>query len=152
MRNVKYKLISLLMALVFVLGMTGVFPASAEGQDTPKRTVMFYAIGSNLESQAECFTKKFVEFSNSPYNENLDIIVLTGGSLQWHTPSEYLDGADEVDVEYDQVWKVVGKKEGEEHGAFKDGYAGIRKSEYGRPRNAHRVYGLLLYELSRGHL
>jgi hypothetical protein len=112
MRNVKYKLISVLMALVFVLGTMCAFPASAEGQETPKRTIMFYAIGSNLESQAECFTKKVLEFSDSPYNEDLDIIVITGGSLQWHTPSEYLDGADEIDAEYDQVWKVVGKKDG----------------------------------------
>ncbi|MBR6916251.1 MAG: hypothetical protein IKN36_07815, partial [Clostridia bacterium] len=125
------------MAFVFVLGTMCAFPAFAEGQKTPKRTIMFYAVGSNLEAKSKCFTNKFVEFSNSPYNENLDIIVLTGGSLKWNTPGEYLDGADEVDVEYDQVWKVVGKKDGEEHGSFKliepTGMPGYEMANMGAP-------------------
>ncbi|MBQ9545287.1 MAG: hypothetical protein IJV00_09185, partial [Clostridia bacterium] len=86
----KNKLISLLMALVFVFGTICAFPVSANEQETPKRTIMVYAIGSNLEAQSKCFTNKVLEFSDSPYNEKLDIIVLTGGSLQWHTPGEYL--------------------------------------------------------------
>ena len=41
--------------------------------------------------------------TESLYNENLDLIVITGGSFEWHTPSEYLDGAEDISVEYDQV-------------------------------------------------
>ena len=63
--------------------------------------------------------------------------MITGGSLKWNTPGEYLDGADEVDVEYDQVWKVVGKKDGEEHGSFKliepTGMPGFEKANMGSP-------------------
>ena len=125
------------MALVFVLGTICAVPVSANEQTAPKRTIMVYAIGSNLEAESKCFTKKFVEFSDLPYNENLDIIVLTGGSLKWNTPGEYLDGADEVDVEYDQVWRVVGKKDGEEHGAFRlvepTGMPGYEKANMGDP-------------------
>lgn len=137
MKNHNRKLICLFMALVFVLGTICAVPVSANEQTAPKRTIMVYAIGSNLEAESKCFTKKFVEFSDSPYNENLDIIVLTGGSLKWNTPGEYLDGADEVDVEYDQVWRVVGKKDGEEHGAFKliepTGMPGYEKANMGDP-------------------
>ena len=166
MRNTKYKLISVLMALVFVLGTISAVSVSAEGQETPKRTVMFYAIGSNLESQSNCFTNKVLEFSDSPYNENLDIIVITGGSLQWHTPSEYLDGADEIDAEYDQVWKVVGKKDGEEHGAFKliepTGMSGYEKANMGAPEtltafmdycytnNPADIYDIILWDHGGG--
>lgn len=125
------------MAFVFVFGTIGTISANAEEKNVPKRTIMFYAIGSNLEAQSRCFTKKVIEFSNSPYNENLDIIVITGGTEKWHTPAEYLDGADEIDVEYDQVWKVVGKKDGEEHGSFKliepTGMPGFEKANMGDP-------------------
>lgn len=135
MKNNNKKLICLLMALVFVLGTTCTISVSAEEKTVPKRTIMLYAIGSNLEADSQCFTKKVIEFSNSPYNENLDIIVITGGSFKWNTPAEYLDGTDEIDVEYDQVWKVVGKKDGEEHGSFKliepTGMPGYEKANMG---------------------
>ena len=135
MKNRNRKLICLFMALVFVFGTICAVPASADEQETPKRTIMVYAIGSNLEANSKCFTKKVVEFSNMSYNENLDIIVITGGSLKWNTPGEYLDGADEIDAEYDQVWKVVGKKDGQEHGSFKliepTGMPGYEKANMG---------------------
>ena len=137
MKNHKRKFICLFTALVLVLGTICAYPASADGETAPRRTVMFYAVGSNLEAQSKCFTNKVVEFSNSTYNENLDIIVITGGSFKWHAPAEYLDGAEEIDVEYDQVWKVVGKKDGEEHGKFKlvepTGMPGYEKANMGAP-------------------
>ena len=119
MKNNNKRLICLLIVLIFILGTTSTISVSAEENTVPKRTIMFYVIGSNLEADSSCATNKLIELSSSPYNENLDIIVITGGSLKWHTPAEYLDGADEISVEYNQVWKVVGKKEGEEHGSFK---------------------------------
>ena len=98
------------MALVFVLGTVCAVSAGADGETVPKRTIMVYAVGSNLEANLYLFTDKIDEFLNSPYNENLDMIVITGGTTEWHTPAEYLDGAEEIDVEYDQIWKVVGKR------------------------------------------
>ena len=62
MRNTNYKLISLLMALVFFLGTVSAVSVSADGQEVPKRTIMFYATGSNLEAQYKCFTKKSSSF------------------------------------------------------------------------------------------
>ena len=125
------------MALVFVLGTVCAVSAGADGETVPKRTIMVYAVGSNLEANTYLFTDKIDEFLNSPYNENLDMIVITGGTTEWHTPAEYLDGAEEIDVEYDQIWKVVGKKDGEEHGVLKliepTGMPGYEKANMGAP-------------------
>ncbi|MBO4870087.1 MAG: hypothetical protein J5585_10290, partial [Clostridia bacterium] len=137
MKNTKTKLLSLFLALVFVFGAVCIVPSAADDISGTKRTLMVYAVGSNLESGYKCFTRNIIEFTESPYNENLDIILLTGGALKWHTPAEYLDGADEISAEYVQIWKVVGKKEGEEHGKLKllepTGMEGFEKANTGAP-------------------
>ena len=93
----------------------GVFNAAA-APDAQTRTVMLYLVGSNLESKWGCGTWNLLQAMSAGYDENLDFIVMTGGAKTWYLESEYLDGADEVDCEYDQIWKVEGKRSGEEHG------------------------------------
>ena len=117
MNKNKTRLISFVMTVVMLVSVisASAFNAAA-APDAQTRTVMLYLVGSNLESKWGCGTWNLLQAMSAGYDENLDFIVMTGGAKTWRMESEYLDGADEVDCEYDQIWKVEGKRSGEEHG------------------------------------
>lgn len=94
------KLLSVVMALVLILGILTVCPFSVGAESVQTRTVMLYLVGSNLEADEGAGTWNLVQSMEAEYDENLNFIVMTGGSEEWHTEAEYLSGAEEVDPEY----------------------------------------------------
>ena len=70
-----------------------------------KRTIMLYACGSNLETDAVMATYNLRQVLKSQFSSDEDIrfIVMTGGSYQWHLEKEYLEFPDDVSVPKDAV-------------------------------------------------
>ncbi len=138
MKNIKNRLISFLLTLVMLTGVLAAVPLNAlAAPDTQTRTIMLYLDGANLETNWGCGTWNLVQSMEADHDENLNYIVMTGGSKEWHTEAEYLDGAEEVDAEYDQIWKLEGKRDGEEHGRMKllepTGIEGFEKANAALP-------------------
>ena len=111
--------LSILLSLTIIMSViSGLFPtvvSYAQG-GAQTRTVLLYGIGSNLETDGGSLTWNLKQSMNAEYDENLQYIVITGGADAWQTPGEFLKGADEISTQYNQVWKLEGKREGEEHG------------------------------------
>lgn len=138
MKNIKNRLISFLLTLVMLTGVLAAVPLDVfAAPNAQTRTLMLYIVGSNLEGDWECATWNLVQSMEADHDENLNYIVMTGGSKEWHTEEEYLDGAEAVDAEYDQIWKLEGKRDGEEHGKMKllepTGIEGFEKANMGKP-------------------
>ena len=135
MKNVKLRLLSLLLTVVMTVGVFAVIPVNALGEQT--RTVMLYLIGSDLEEVDGSATWNLVQAMSADYDENLDFIVMTGGSRRWKTGSEYLDGVTAIDPTYNQIWKLEGKRDGESHGVMKllepTGIAGFETANMSTP-------------------
>ncbi len=108
-----------------------------------KRTIMYYECGCDPETTAGAASANLVEAMNAEFNhEQIRFIVITGGANQWQMESKYLKDQDgnpieEISNEYNQIWELTGKAEGEEHGYMTlldgDGVTGdgdaARKSE-----------------------
>ena len=108
-----------LTAVSAALIMSSAFSAFAfadSEKDVPVRTVMLYCFGSNLETDSSYATGNLLQMMDSVYNEDLNLIVLTGGASEWHMPAEYLVGAEEISPDAVQIWKIEGKQDGAEHG------------------------------------
>lgn len=98
--------------------------AQDESQNAPeaKRTIMYYEDGCDPETTAGAASANLVEAMNAEFdNEQIRFIVITGGANQWQMESEYLrdqegNQIDEISNEYNQIWELTGKAEGEEHG------------------------------------
>lgn len=138
MKIIKTRMITFFLALVMLAGPLAAVPVKASSaQEIQTRTLMLYLDGANLETDWECATWNLTQSMNANYDENLNYIVMTGGSKEWHTPEEYLDGAEAVDAEYDQIWKLEGKREEEEHGKMKllepTGIEGFEKAHMAKP-------------------
>ena len=111
----KKKVLSVLLTLIIIAGLFPAITANAQG-DPPTRTVLLYGMGTNLETESGCLTWNLKQIMAAEYNENLQFILLTGATEKWQTPAEYLDGTDHIDKQCNQIWKLEGKREGEEHG------------------------------------
>ena len=133
----KKRLLSLLLALVILSSVVSVIPAHAEDDKIPTHTIMLYAIGTDLESDSGCFTFNLKQIARSAYNENVSFIVMTGGAKKWQTESEYLSGAEEISAEYNQIWRITGKENGEKHGKMTllegSGLPGLEKTAMSDP-------------------
>ncbi len=92
---------------------------AAAAEELPVRTVMMYCCGSDLESDSAFASENLKQAMLSDYNENLNFIVITGGSKKWCLENEYLTGASAVSAVYNQVWELTGKGENESHGKMK---------------------------------
>ena len=77
------KIVILMFALTMAFGMS-LAHAAAEAAEIPTRTVMMYCDGSDLEAYSYCATDNLIQAMESEYNENLNYIVITGGSQMWH--------------------------------------------------------------------
>ncbi len=138
MEKMKKRLIAFLTAAAVVFCLIAVSPQPAEASQEPqKRTIMLYLVGSNLERMWGDGTWNLVQAMKADYDENIDFIVMTGGTTEWKTEAEYLSGAEEVNPEYDQIWKIEGKRENEDHGIMKlieaTGIEGFEKANMSKP-------------------
>ena len=119
-RRIMMKISKILTGLVLSASMAmsafSVMPLTVKAREPVSRTVMMFIVGSNLEDLQGNATLNLKQSMNSEYNENLNYVVMTGGSDSWKTPSEYLSGAEEVNPDYNQIWLLEGKRDGEEHG------------------------------------
>lgn len=117
---------ALIIAFAISIAILGVasLPAVYAQDDAPKakRTIMYYEDGCDPETTAGAASANLVEAMNAEFdNTQVRFIVITGGANQWHMDSEYLrdqDGnpIDEISNEYNQIWELTGKADGEEHG------------------------------------
>ena len=110
-----HKILCALLSLILFVSALPAF-ALPEPVEPVLRTVMLYLVGSDLEGEFELATYNLTESMRTEENEYLQFIVLTGGSYFWYTDSEYLDGADSIDPELNQVWSLRGRRTDEEHG------------------------------------
>ena len=139
MKILKFRLIPFLLTLVMLTGVLAAVPPDVfAAPSVQTRTLMFYLDGANLETNWGCATWNLVQSMEADYDENLNYVVMTGGSNDWQTTAEYLDGAEEIDAEYDQIWKLEGKRDGEEHGKMKliepTGIEGFEKANMAIPQ------------------
>ena len=108
---------------IAILGVASLLAVYAQ-DDAPiaKRTIMYYEDGCDPETTAGAASANLVEAMNAEFdNTKVRFIVITGGANQWQMESEYLrdqDGnpIDEISNEYNQIWELTGKADGEEHG------------------------------------
>lgn len=102
------KLLCLLLsaAMLFSLGAA----AAAEEAQAPTRTILFYGIGSNLETSWGMLTWNLHQILEADIPANVNFLVMTGGALEWQTEKEYLEGADAVGkAQHNQLWLCSGK-------------------------------------------
>ena len=130
------KVIGVILSIAITLGMVVIAPVQA-GASTLTRTVMLYCIGSDLEKRDGFATNTFISAMEAEYDENISFIVMTGGTKNWFTPSEYLSGAEKIDASYNQVWKLEGKRGEEAHGEMtlleETGIEGYEKTSMVQP-------------------
>ena len=112
------RFLCLLIAALMITVMLSAVPLSVNAEAVQTRTVMLYIIGSNLERDYACATYNLVQSMEAEYDENLNFIVMTGGSKKWHTEAEYLNGAESINPAYNQIWVLDGKRDGEAHGGM----------------------------------
>lgn len=110
------KLSAFMLSFVLVLEAAFCLPFTAFANDAPMRTVMLYLVGSNLEDDGSSATTDLLECLNSDYNENLNLIVITGGANKWHLGKKYLSGTEKISSQYNQIWKLEGKQSADGHG------------------------------------
>lgn len=74
-------------------------------------TVMIYMCGANLESDNSLATSDIEEILGiSGQPDDVNIIIETGGSQSWHTPSSYLNGATSIPNSQLGRWHVENNK------------------------------------------
>ena len=115
MNNKLKRIICVFLSVLILSGVLSSLAANAEDK-IPTHTVMLYGVGSDLEGDSGCMTFNLYQIMRSGYNENVNFIVMTGGAEKWQLPSEYLSGADEISAQYNQIWQIRGKHDGEKHG------------------------------------
>ena len=131
------KLICVIIAAALLL--PGVFSlASYAVTDTATtRTIMFYVVGSNLEEDYGSASVSILSILSAEYDENVSIICMTGGTLEWQMSSELLVGTDHIDADYNQIYKLEGRKGDEEYGRMtlleEKGIPGAETTDMGKP-------------------
>ncbi|MBR6707741.1 MAG: hypothetical protein IKI84_13860 [Clostridia bacterium] len=107
------RLFSLLTAAMLVLCMTGGLfsgPARADSPDLATRTILLYGCGSNLESQGAMMTWNLYQILEAEIPEDVNVIVMTGGSRKWFVEPEYLSSAETIgESGMNQFWICSGR-------------------------------------------
>ena len=111
---------------ISILGVVSLSAVYAQNDSGPapkaKRTIMYYEDGCDPETTAGAASANLVEAMNAEFdNEQIRFIVITGGANQWQMESKYLRDQDGnrikgISNEYNQIWELTGKADGEEHG------------------------------------
>ncbi|MBP3883715.1 MAG: hypothetical protein J6D54_02090, partial [Olsenella sp.] len=99
----------------------------------PARTIMIYMDGGASEANTGVCSTIIKEYLRARFDrDNFRVIVMTGGSSEWHLESQYLRDKDGgtltgISNEYNQVWEVYGAQ-GEKEGYLRlldgDGVSG----------------------------
>ncbi len=135
-------LLIVLLSLTFIA--SGVF--ADENSQKAKRTIMLYMCGADLERATGAATHNLKQIlgANFSSDEDVRLIIMTGGTKKWKTPGEYLsdpngigidekDGSYKISAKYNQIWEAKGADsdsaaEGNKHGTLllldKDGITG----------------------------
>ena len=104
---------SLLTAAMLVLSMTGGLFSDLARADSPAqatRTLLLYGCGSNLESQGAMMTWNLYQILEAEIPEDVNVIVMTGGSRKWFVEPEYLSGAERIgEGGMNQFWICSGR-------------------------------------------
>lgn len=133
----KKKLMIVLISLAVFAACLAFFVTKPRAAEPVDRTVMVYMVGSDLEGDYGLGTYNLTEAMKADYNEHLQFVVVTGGSLEWYMETEYIEGTDGIDPNLNQVFSVSGKKDGEEHGTMTlieaDGLPGFEDSDMADP-------------------
>ena len=137
MKSIFKRGLSLIISLILIFSLVqGAAAAAISGagtgsQDKAKRTIMFYVCGSDLETESglASFNIKQILESSFSADDNVKFIVLTGGSLLWNLPGEYLSdpnglglstneetGENTISSEYNQLWEAKGADAAENAG------------------------------------
>ncbi|MBQ3424546.1 MAG: hypothetical protein IJH38_05035 [Clostridia bacterium] len=105
--------------LCCVLALSLIAPALAEmpadgSADVPAgeaaRTILLYAIGSNLETDNGFLTGNLMQILNADIAPDIRFVVMTGGSEAWQTPAEVLEGAEAIGRDANnQIWLCSGR-------------------------------------------
>ena len=105
-----------------------------------KRTVLLYACGTNLETNAALATFNIQQVLRAHFSADDDVkfIIMTGGAKEWQMESKYLcdpenESADiEISNEYNQIWEAKGADAPENPGKMvlldRDGLTGDGES------------------------
>ena len=108
----------IILFLFFIMILTAVVLCyHAKDSGKSKRTIMLYGIGSNLESVHANLTFNLKQCMDATIPENVNFIVITGGSQRWFLPEDRLfdesGNPATVDPEKKQIWKLTGSSDGE---------------------------------------
>lgn len=126
------QMISLSLSLMMVLALTGVTAAFAEGGQTPERsarTIMLYCSGHDMESpHSGLVSKGLNHMMQNEIPDSVNVIVLTGGAMCWND-SLWLDGAEAVNADCNQVWKMTGAHDGKDGALVPAAPEGIKGAE-----------------------
>lgn len=74
---------------------------NSDGSDVV--TVMVYLLGSDLESDCGYATDDLIEMQNAVFSENVNLIVMTGGTLEWQNDLVSSDTCQYWHVKDDQI-------------------------------------------------
>ena len=109
-------IIILFVFFVLILLALVLFVHKREGNKS-KRTILFYGVGSNLESVHANLTYNLNQCMEAAIPEDVNLIVITGGATRWYLPEDRLfDEAGNptaVDPDKKQIWKLTGTNGGE---------------------------------------
>lgn len=129
--------LSLLLSVILICSLAqGAAAAAVKGAgagsgDKAARTILFYVCGSDLETESglASFNIKQVLESNFSADGDVKFIVMTGGSLQWNMPANYLSdpnglgmavdeetGEYTISSKYNQLWEAKGADAAENAG------------------------------------
>ena len=88
----------------------GAAAEAAASSGTAVRTIMLYGCGSNLEHESGMLTFNFKQILTADIPEEINFVVLTGGSEVWETEAEYLEGAEAIgEDQHVQLWLCSGR-------------------------------------------
>ena len=135
MKRILSAFICILLVFTLVLPQTATAAPSGDQQDgdCAKRTVLLYICGSDLESEFAMATYNLEQIMNARFSadEDVRVVVMTGGSYYWYVDSERLrdpaeiglsvsEDTDEytISAEYNQVWEAKGADAPEDPGTL----------------------------------
>ncbi len=105
------KYLSLAIAVILLAG-SFAFPNPVGAEETvAKRTIMLYLCASNLEENGGMATFNLKQALGADFskNEDVNLIVYSGGARKWQPEIEaYLEGADTISTEHNQIWQLYG--------------------------------------------
>lgn len=106
MRKMFKSLFATVLVLLFLLLPEAACAENNDGPDAPaKRTILLYVCGTNLETNNAMASYNLRQILQAKFSEDDDInvIVMTGGANRWHLESKYLAFPDNVNLPKDAV-------------------------------------------------